>query len=94
MDNDKTFATYALGLITLTAVVATTAMWATGLGLTAHPAALVIEHLTLGITFRAAYKSLDGSNWILDVLHATGMLTPSEESTATGAGFADFAEAA
>ena len=92
MDNDKTFATYALGLIMLTAAVAVTAMWATGLGLAAHPASLVIEHLTLGIIYRAAYKSLDGSNWILDVLHATGMLTPSDETaTPVGAGLANAA---
>jgi hypothetical protein len=80
MDNDKAFASYALGLILLTAFVATGAMVATGLGLIYHPAALVIEHLALGITFRAAYKSLDGSNWILDILHSTGMITPQEEA--------------
>ena len=80
MDNDKAFASYALGLILVTAFVATGAMVATGLGLIYHPAALVIEHLALGITFRAAYKSLDGSNWILDILHSTGMITPQEET--------------
>ena len=91
MDNDKTFATYALGLIALTAAVAVTAMWATGLGIAAHPGGLVVEHIALAVTFRAAYHSLDGSNWILDILHATGMLTPSEETVPVGAGFANAA---
>jgi hypothetical protein len=86
MDNDRLFATYSLGLITLTAVVAVWAMAATGFGLAAHPAALVIEHLALGITYRAAYKSLDGSNWILDGLHATGMLTPQDADASVGTG--------
>ena len=69
-------------------------MAATGLGVAAHPGGLMLEHLAFGITFRAAYKSFDGSNWVLDLLHATGMVTPSDaisaEETAlpTGPGLA------
>ena len=76
MENDRAFAIYSLGLITLTAIVAIGAMAATGLLLTPHKTALLLQELALGITFRAAYKSFDGSNWILDLLHATGMVTP------------------
>ncbi len=78
MQNDRAFAIYSLGLITLTASVAIWAMAATGLSLTPHTTALLLQELALGITFRAAYKSFDGSNWILDLLHATGMVTPPD----------------
>ena len=82
MQNDRAFAIYSLSLIALTAFVASWAMSATGLTLTAQKTLVLIEHLAIGITFRAAYKSFDGSNWILDLLHATGMVTPIDAITA------------
>ncbi len=94
MQNDKAFAIYALGLITLTAIAAIWAMAATGLSLTPDKAALFLQELALGITFRAAYKSFDGSNWILDVLHATGMVTPPDAIKAEGGALPDGVEAA
>jgi hypothetical protein len=78
MENDRAFAVYSLTLIASTVCMATWAMAATGLQLTAYSTALVLQELAFGITFRAAYKSFDGSNWILDLLHATGMVTPSD----------------
>ena len=94
MQNDRAFAIYSLGLITLTASVAMWAMAATGFSLTPHRTALLLQELALGITFRAAYKSFDGSNWILDLLHATGMVTPPDAIAAEGGSLLTEAEAA
>ncbi len=69
-------------------------MAATGLSLTPHKTALLLQELVLGIAFRAAYKSFDGSNWILDLLHATGMVTPPGAIAAEGTALLTGEEAA
>ncbi len=94
MQNDRAFAIYSLSLLALTVIVATSAMAVTGLTLTAHKTALLLEHLAFGIAFRAAYKSLDGSNWILDLLHATGLVTPSDAVASDSGSLPTGAEAA
>lgn len=94
MENDRAFAIYSLGLIASTVCLATWAMAVTGLQLTAYSTLALFQELALGITFRAAYKSFDGSNWILDLLHATGMVTPPDVLAEEAGAFPTAAEAA
>jgi hypothetical protein len=61
LDNDKSFAAYALVLIAGVASVITATVHA---GVTSLPSPLVfLEHVALGLTMRASYKAIGGWNW-------------------------------
>jgi len=61
LDNDKAFAIYALALITGLATLLTVSLMA---GFATLPAPLTfLEHLSLGLAFRAAYKGIGGFSW-------------------------------
>ncbi len=51
---------------------------ATGIA-SAPTVAFIVEHATLGLCFRAAYKTLDGSNPIVDFLEFYGWKTPEAQ---------------
>ena len=61
MDNDRAFAIYISVIVGGLACVLATAV---AVGITEIPAPLVfVEHVALGLLFRAAYKSLGGPAW-------------------------------
>jgi hypothetical protein len=61
LDNDKMFAAYLLILITgVTSTIATSVM----AGFASLPSPVVfLEHVALGLTIRASYKSIGGWDW-------------------------------
>lgn len=84
MDNDKSFAAYALILIAgVTSTLATSVM----VGFASLPSPLVFfEHVALGLTVRSAYKFVGGWNWAdwtvtgdasADAIAASDMLSPT-----------------
>lgn len=61
MDNDKTFAAYALILIAGVASVITSSVLA---GFASLPTPVVfLEHVALGLMMRASYKTIGGFDW-------------------------------
>ena len=61
MDNDKTFAAYALILIAGVASVITSSVLA---GFATLPTPTVfLEHVALGLMMRASYKTIGGFDW-------------------------------
>lgn len=73
MDNDRIFAAYALLLVAGVASVVTASVTA---GIAALPSAGVfLEHVALSFGFRAAYKSLDGFDWVHDFAEFLGLIT-------------------
>jgi len=77
LKDDKAFAIYALGLIAAVTCMLSALVY-THLA-TPPTAAQFIEHLSIGLLFRGAYKSLDGSNFIRDALEFTGMIGGAQE---------------
>jgi hypothetical protein len=62
VDNDKAFALWAVTLILVAVSAISTAVM---MGIATFPTSLfVLEHLGLGLCFRAAYKSLAGPGWL------------------------------
>jgi len=78
LKDDKAFATYALSLIAAVVCLLSAVVYSQ-LG-TPPTAAQFIEHLAIGLLFRGAYKSLDGSNFIRDTLEFTGMMGGAQEA--------------
>ena len=61
MTNDKNFALYAVILVSGVASLITASVMA---GFAALPSPLVfLEHLALGLTMRASYKTIGGFDW-------------------------------
>lgn len=80
MDNDRVFAFYALALVAGVASVITASVLA---GVATLPSAGVfLEHLALSFGFRAAYKSLDGFDWVHDLAEFVGLITPADAAAA------------
>ena len=75
MNNDKAFAIYALTLVTMLAAVITFAV--TGGIATVPGVAFLVEHLALALAIRTAYKTLDGTNPVVDFLEYAGWKTPA-----------------
>ena len=86
MDNDRIFGTYALILVAGVASVITASISA---GIATVPeAGVFLEHLAMSFGFRAAYKSLDGFDWLHDFAEFLGVITPADAAPvppATGA---------
>ncbi len=82
LKDDKIFASYALSLIA--AVVCMLAVLVYSQVATAPTAAAFMEHLAVGLLFRGAYKSLDGSNFIRETLEFTGMIGAAQETPELG----------
>ena len=88
-EQDKNFARYAFLLIGGIAVVLT---YLVSSGIAGMPdSGFLVKEAALGLGFRAAYKSLDGSNWIRDALEYTGMITAEAAEAAAPAGMAEAA---
>ena len=91
MTNDKCFGIYAITLLAAVASVLTASVMA---GVTTVPSPLMfLEHLALGLRFRAAYKSIPGLDnvdwpWQVDAAQA-GVVETLEPAQA-----ADYADAA
>ena len=82
MQDDKTFAVYALSLIGGVALLLTTLVL---VQVTTLPSlGVFVEHASLGLLFRASYKSLDGTNPLVDVLRVWGMIGSDESSPLLG----------
>lgn len=78
MTNDRIFAAYALVLVAGVASVITASV--TG-GIAALPSAGVfLEHVALSFGFRAAYKSLDGFDWVHDFAAFLGLITAADDA--------------
>ena len=77
IDNiDKPFAIYALALTFGTISVISFAI--IGSGGSFPPTAFILEHLAMSLTFRAAYKSLDGRDYAGPILKFLGMIVPEQ----------------
>lgn len=80
MSNDKVFGIYALGLIGMVA-----ATWAAlvAVGVATLPSmAFLVEHVALGLSLRAAYKSFAGFDWLYRGLELAGFMTPEHAEPA------------
>jgi hypothetical protein len=76
VDNDRIFAAYAVLLVAGVASVITTSVIT---GVAALPSAGVfLEHVAMSFGFRAAYKSLDGFDWVYDSALFLGLITPAD----------------
>lgn len=81
-NNDKAFAIYAFVLIGMLLTVLTIAVAG---GIAAVPGvAFLVEHVALALTIRAAYKSFDGSNPVVDFLEFYGWKTPETSGVPDG----------
>ena len=80
MDNDKIFAAYAAFLTAGTITVITAAVLSGGGSF--PPMAYILEHLALSLLFRSAYKSFDGSNWIVSALTFADLIGKDEAADA------------
>jgi hypothetical protein len=88
MNNDTAFGFFAAFIVAGTATVITASIL--GMGGSFPPLGYLVEHFALSCLFRSAYKSLDGSNWILSALQWGGLLgvsdaDASEHSSSTAA---------
>jgi len=90
VDNDKAFATYAAFITAGTITVITWAVLSNGQSF--PPMAYIIEHLALSLLFRSAYKSFDGSNWIVSALTFADMI--GDDVTEEASAEAEVAKAA
>ncbi len=73
MDNDRIFTLYAFTLIAGVASIITASIAA---GVASVPSAAgFLEHLAMSLTFRAAYKSFGGFDWVYRVAELAGMIT-------------------
>lgn len=78
MNHDKAFAIYAVALV---AGVFTVIATAVNLGIASAPdLSFMMKELVLAVGLRAAYKSLDGSNPLVDFLEFYGWKTPEAEA--------------
>ena len=68
--NDKAFAIFAISLVAAIGSLFTLAV-ATGIA-SVPPIAFIVEHVALALGIRTAYKTLDGSNPIVDFLEFYG----------------------
>ena len=76
MDNDKLFTIYALTLIAAVTSVITASVMS---GIATLPTTGVfLEHVALSFGFRAAYKSLDGFDWVYSLARGIGFITETE----------------
>jgi len=77
MNHDKAFAIYAF---TLVGAVGCLFSLAVATGIASLPTvAFIVEHGALGLFVRAAYKSFDGSNPVVDFLEFYGWKTPEAQ---------------
>ena len=80
MNNDKAFAIFAFSLV---AAVASLFAIAVATGIASLPTiAYLVEHGALALFIRSGYKSLDGSNPIIDFLEFYGWKTPEARAEA------------
>ncbi len=77
MNHDRAFAIFSLALVAAVGCLFSIAV-ATGIA-SAPTVSFIVEHAALGLCFRAAYKSLDGSNPIVDFLEFYGWKTPEAQ---------------
>jgi hypothetical protein len=80
VSNDKVFGIYAVGLIGMVAL-----MWASlvAVGVATMPSmAFLVEHVALGVSLRAAYKSFAGFDWLFAGLELAGFMTPEHREPA------------
>lgn len=73
---DKAFTVYVLALTLGVTSVLTIAI--VGQGGTFPSLGFMVEHLALGLTFRLAYKSLDGRDLVAPIFEFIGMATSAE----------------
>ena len=76
MDNDRIFAAFALLLVAGVASVITASV-ASGIA-TLPSAGTFLADVSLSFGFRAAYKSLDGFDWLHDFAEFLGLITSGD----------------
>lgn len=81
--NDKAFGIFAISLVAAIGSLFSLAVW-TGIA-SVPPIAFIVEHVALAVALRSSYKTLDGSNPIVDFLEFYGWKSAEERGVPSDA---------